>query len=50
MERDSEEPPVAKRPRLGATKANTRLETIEEHITLGESIFEEGRANEKEVR
>ena len=42
MDRDGEEPPAAKRPRLGgATNAavDTKLEVIEEHIALSESNF-----------
>lgn len=43
MDRDGQEPPAAKRPRLGgatnAAAADTKLETIEEHIALGESKF-----------
>ena len=35
MDRDMEEAPAAKRPRLGGTKAGANLETIEEHISLG---------------
>ena len=47
MDRDGEEPPAAKRPRLGGTKADTKLETIEEHIPLSESKYSgQGRWNQ----
>lgn len=39
MDRDGEEPPAAKKPRLGGGATNDADTTIEEHIALGESKF-----------
>ena len=51
MDRDGEEPPAAKKPRLGGGGAATNDGTIEEHIALGESKkkspLREGRADEE---